>query len=126
LLHFHGSDVLSALQGSIELLRSDVSLHSLIVKTDSFKNLGRTIVPRNVKQTFAKQGSDLIDSVLGVLHGQVEAIVPDFLELVFVAEVVFGDLKVAADSLLPITVVFPLLGALKDLLPGLVADLGSA
>lgn len=39
---------------------------------------------------------------------------------------VLGDLKVAADSLLPVAVVFPLLGALKDLLPRLVADLRSA
>lgn len=39
---------------------------------------------------------------------------------------VLGDLKVAADSLLPVTVVLPLLGALEDLLPGLVADLRSA
>lgn len=61
-----------------------------------------------------------------MLHGQVEAIVPDFLELVFVVEVVLGDLEIAADSLLPVTVVLPLLGALQDLLPRLIADLGSA
>jgi hypothetical protein len=61
-----------------------------------------------------------------MIHGEVEAIVPNLFELIFILEMMLGNLQVPADCFLVVSPMLPLFGALEDLISRLLARLRSS
>ena len=61
----------------------------------------------NIQETIAKNVDNVVQFILGEVHGQIECIVPDLFKLVLVLEVLLCDLQVPIDGLAVFTLLLP-------------------
>lgn len=73
----------------------------------------------DVQQTVAKNVDNIVELIFGEVQSQVESIVPDFLKLILVLEVVLRDFEISVNSLGVLALLLPDLSTVEDLLSGL-------
>jgi len=92
LLQLHWSNILSALESFVKLFALYIGFNSLVEVSDCLINFSCTLVFLNVDESFSQKLSDFIYSVFGIRHSQVETVVPDFLKLISIVEVLLSNL----------------------------------
>jgi hypothetical protein len=65
-------------------VRLGEGLNSLVVVADRLEDLTGTLPFLDAHQAGADNGNDLLDSVLGIGHGDIENVHPDLLKMILV------------------------------------------
>jgi hypothetical protein len=102
-LDFLWSDLAGALNSSVPLLALNESINSLFEEANRFVDVSSGLELLDFDKSLTNNGNNFLNSVLGIVHGHVETIVVNLLEVVWVAEVHLSDLKVSVDSLLVVS-----------------------
>lgn len=113
LLHLSGSHLLGTLEGSIPLLALHVSVNGLLEISLSFVDFSCGVKLIDLQHSLSKNNDHILNSILGKVHGKVEAIVPDFLQKVG-GKHGFSDFKVSVNSLVVVARLFPHFGRVKN------------
>lgn len=107
LLHLHGANLLGALHRTFPLFDLEVSIDGLVVHEDSLEDLTSGLKLLDCQKALTHDVHNIVELVFGIIHGQVERVVPDLFELILVLEVSLCDLHVAVDCLAIFTLLFP-------------------
>lgn len=113
--HLCGSDLLGTGGGFLPLLGCQVSFNGLVVDANRFVELTRSLVLLNSEEASSEDLDYFLNLVFLVVHGQVEAVAPDFFQLFFAGEVLLSDFKISVNGFGVITGLFPHLGTVQDL-----------
>lgn len=107
MLHLHWADLLSAFHSSVPLFDFEISIDGLVVHEHGLKDFSGRVELLDGDKTLTDSAHNVIQLVFGVVKSQVESVVPNFFELIFVLEMDLSDLKIAVDCLAVFSLLFP-------------------
>lgn len=120
ILNLLWSDLACALYSSVPLLALDVSINGLLKESNRFVNISGSLELLDLDKSLSDDRHDFLNSVLSVVHRQVEAVVVDFLQVVWVVEVHFSDFQITVNRLLVVSGLFPHFSRVQDFVTSLV------
>lgn len=103
LLHLLRSNILSAFECSIKLFYLNECFDSLFKESNGLEEFCCWFVSLNVDKSFSQHTGNLSNSILCIIHRNVESIVPNFFQLVRIVEMLFSDLKISVKRFLVVS-----------------------
>ena len=119
LLHFSWSNLLGTLESAVPFLTLNVGFNCFLKISYCFVDLSSRIKLADLKHSRTEDKNNILDSILGIVHCQVEAVVINLLKMLW-AEHCLSDLQVSVDGLVVISGFLPHLGRVEDLVWRLV------